>query len=82
MDVSVVNAKEAGRKLPRLLNRLSDEEKPYYITDDDGRAKAVLLDVDRYNAMMDALEEDQTGGPDAAVATQLLKAILGRSRKS
>jgi PHD/YefM family antitoxin component YafN of YafNO toxin-antitoxin module len=80
MDGSVVNATEVGRKLPRLLNRLSTNES-VFITDSNGRAKAVLLDIDKYHAMMDALEDDEGGGPDAAVAGALLKAILGRARK-
>jgi len=78
MEGSVLPAKEVGRSLPRLLNRLSTQQS-VYITDSDGQAKAVLLDIDKYHAMMDALE-DEAGGPDAAVAGALLKAILGRAR--
>jgi PHD/YefM family antitoxin component YafN of YafNO toxin-antitoxin module len=79
MDGSVVPAKDVSRMLPRILNRLSSDES-VFITDATGRAKAVLLDIDKYHAMMDALE-DEAGGPDAAVAGALLRAILGRARK-
>ena len=78
MDGSLVPANEAARRLPRLLNRLSTDDQDIFITDSQGRAKAVLLDIDKYHAMMDALE-DEGGGPDAAVAGALLKAILERA---
>jgi PHD/YefM family antitoxin component YafN of YafNO toxin-antitoxin module len=79
MEGSVLPAKEAGKSLSRLLNSISSE-KSVYITDSKGQARAVLLDIDKYHAMMDALE-DEAGGPDAAVAGALLKAILGRARR-
>jgi PHD/YefM family antitoxin component YafN of YafNO toxin-antitoxin module len=81
MGGSLVTASEAGRKLNRFMNRLSAEERDaFFITDSHGHAKAVLLDIDKYHAMMDALE-DEGGGPDAAVAGALLKAILRRARE-
>ncbi len=79
MDGSVVSATEAVRKLPSLLDRLGRKDETVFITDEEGRARAVLLDIDKYHAMMDALEEEP-GGPDAAVAGALLTAILNRAR--
>lgn len=77
MHRNIVSATDAGRALPGLLNKISTSEGACYITDGDGRARAVLLDIDRYNAMMDALE-DQAGPADAKVAGALLRAILKR----
>ncbi len=78
MHTSIVSASDAGRALPGLLSNISTGEGACYITDGDGRARAVLLDIDRYNAMMDALE-DQADSADAKVAGALLKAILKRT---
>jgi PHD/YefM family antitoxin component YafN of YafNO toxin-antitoxin module len=77
MQASIVSATDAGRALPGLLNKISTTEGACYITDGDGRARAVLLDIDRYNAMMDALE-DEAGAADVQVAGALLRAILKR----
>ena len=77
MQASIVSAADAGRALPGLLNKISTTEGACYITDGDGRARAVLLDIDRYNAMMDALE-DEAGAADVQVAGALLRAILKR----
>lgn len=81
MDASIVSATDAGRALPGLLSKISTSEGACYITDGDGRARAVLLDIDRYNAMMDALE-DQAGPTDAKAAGAVLKAILKRRPQS
>ena len=78
MKGSVVSATEAVKELPRLLTRLAAKEGPTYITDGTGRARAVLLDIDRYNAMMDVLE-DGSGDAEAALAGALVQAILERS---
>jgi PHD/YefM family antitoxin component YafN of YafNO toxin-antitoxin module len=65
--------------LPRLLTGLGNEgsEGAYYITDTQGRARAVLVDIDKYNAMMDALEDKEVI-PDAKIASALIKAIIQR----
>ena len=83
MQTSIVSARDAGKGLPGLLNEISTSEGACYITDGDGRARAVLLDIDRYNAMMDAIEDE--AGPlgmqaakGAKTAGAVLKAILKR----
>jgi PHD/YefM family antitoxin component YafN of YafNO toxin-antitoxin module len=81
MGVSMVPEKDAGRSLPKLLSGLAAGGEPCYITDRNGRARAVLLDIDRYHAMMDAIE-DQGEWPEEAAAGALLEAILGRARKT
>ncbi|MHC4249155.1 MAG: hypothetical protein ACYS9X_08515 [Planctomycetota bacterium] len=79
MEGSIVSSAEAVRTLPRLLTGLGHEgnDGAYYITDGKGRARAVLVDIDRYNAMMDALE-DREVIPDAKIASALIKAIIHR----
>ena len=77
MQTSIVSARDAGKGLPGLLNEISTTEGACYITDGDGRARAVLLNIDRYNAMMDALE-DEAGPANAKTAGAVLKAILKR----
>ncbi len=73
MNRNIVSATDAGRALPGLLSKISTGEGACYITDRDGRARAVLLDVDRYNAMMDALE-DEAGPPASGSAPSDKKA--------
>jgi len=91
MNGAIVSAREAAGALPKLLTRIEDEG-TYYITDGRGRARAVLLDVDRYHAMMDALEDQpakRRGGqsspgsvsPDAVLAGALIKQILARAKR-
>lgn len=80
MTGPIVSAREAADVLPKLLSRIGDAG-TYYITDGRGRARAVLLDVDRYHAMMDALEEQSSGNPDASLANALIREILSRAKK-
>ena len=79
MQGSIMSTAEAVRSLPRILTGLAGDSGTCYITDGTGRARAVLLDIDKYNAMMDALESDGEV-PDAEVADVLVKAIIERSR--
>lgn len=68
MHTNIVSATDAGRALPGLLSKISTGEGACYITDGNGRARAVLLDIDRYNAMMDALE-DEAGVPASGASS-------------
>lgn len=74
-----VSAQEAGERLKRLVNQLSGTGGACYITD-EGRARAVLLDIDKYHAMMDALEDVTAGGPETELARDLIKAIIRRAK--
>jgi hypothetical protein len=48
-----------------LLRDLSETGETCFITE-EGRAKAVLMDINRYNALMDLVEESENpGGHDA-----------------
>jgi PHD/YefM family antitoxin component YafN of YafNO toxin-antitoxin module len=83
MHKSTVPATSVGVSLPELL-RLSSRGEPTFITDDRGRARAVVMDVDRYHAMMDAIESREAAGSparDAEVAGALVEAILHRARR-
>ncbi len=85
MQRSILSVNEIGSSFPRILDGLASKNEPTYITDDDGRARAVLLNIDKYHAMMDALEngdELEPGSRDAEVAGALVKAILERARKA
>ena len=54
-----VRAHELRRSSNTLLQELTTTGEPCYITE-DGKAKAVLLDISRYNAIMDLLEESES----------------------
>jgi len=81
MEGSIVSSAEAIKKLPSLLTGLRHKgsDGTCYITDTRGVARAVLVDIDRYNAMMDALE-DKDEVPDAKIASALIDAIIGREK--
>jgi PHD/YefM family antitoxin component YafN of YafNO toxin-antitoxin module len=83
MQRTIVSATEAGLNLPKLLSLASGKE-PTFITDDRGRARAVVMDIDRYHAMMDSIEGREAveaHNRDAEVAGALLEAVLQRMRK-
>ena len=51
-----VNARDLSKQGDKLVREIGTSGDTCYITK-GGRAKAVLLDIQRYNAMMDLLEE-------------------------
>ena len=56
MAATILPTNEVRNKIGSLLNRLRETEEPIFISR-HGQAEAVLLSVDRYNAMMDLLED-------------------------
>jgi prevent-host-death family protein len=79
-----VVASELPRKSKTLLRSVTETGEPCYITE-DGRAKAVLMDIHRYNALMDLLEEAEH--PELVeqyhVSTEVsVRSILERSSRS
>ncbi len=54
-----VGANELENKSKSLLEELNSCGEPCYITE-DGRARAVLMDINRYNALMDLVEEAES----------------------
>jgi prevent-host-death family protein len=67
MTVTILPTNEVRNRIGSLLNRLRETGEPIFISR-HGQAEAVLLSMDRYNAMMDLLEDredelDTTLGP-------------------
>jgi prevent-host-death family protein len=56
MAVTILPTNEVRNRIETLLNRLQETGEPIFISR-HGQAEAVLLSVDRYNAMMDLLED-------------------------
>ncbi len=56
MHLNCVSAKEIADQFGQVFSDVSEDGKAYYITD-EGKAWAVIVNVDRYHAMMDALED-------------------------
>lgn len=54
-----VRAHELQLNSSTVLRDLNASGEPCYITE-DGRAKAVLMDINRYNALMDIVEEAES----------------------
>jgi len=50
---------ELQSKSSSLLREISTTGEPCYITQ-DGKAKAVIVDINRYNALMDLVEEAES----------------------
>jgi PHD/YefM family antitoxin component YafN of YafNO toxin-antitoxin module len=55
-----VRAHELQLNSQTVLRDLNASGEPCYITE-DGKAKAVLMDINRYNALMDIIEEAESG---------------------
>lgn len=51
-----VGANELSRSSGTLLRNVTETGEPCYITE-DGKAKAVIMDINRYNQLMDLIEE-------------------------
>jgi prevent-host-death family protein len=56
MTMTILPTNEVRNRIGSLLNRLRETGEPIFISR-HGQAEAVLLSVDRYNAMMDLLED-------------------------
>ena len=56
MTMTILPTNEVRNRIGSLLNRLRKTGEPIFISR-HGQAEAVLLSVDRYNAMMDLLED-------------------------
>jgi prevent-host-death family protein len=56
MTVTILPTNEVRNRIGSLLDRLRETGEPIFISR-HGQAEAVLLSVDRYNAMMDLLED-------------------------
>ncbi|HCG98601.1 MAG TPA: type II toxin-antitoxin system prevent-host-death family antitoxin [Actinobacteria bacterium] len=56
MAIKILPASEVRGQLSSILKRLAEDKAPVYITQ-YGRAKAVLMDIERYDALMQLLED-------------------------
>lgn len=57
-----VGADKLSEQSNTLLRNVSETGEPCYITE-DGKAKAVLMDINKYNALMDLVEEAEHPQP-------------------
>ena len=57
-----VGRSELGKRSSSVLRDLHDSGETCYITE-DGKAKAVLMDINRYNAIMDVVVETESAKP-------------------
>ena len=71
MAVTILPTSEVRDKIASVLKRLSETGEPIFITR-YSKAEAVLLSIDRYNAMMDLLE-DREDELDTALGRRLLE---------
>ena len=71
MAVTILPTSEVRDKIASVLKRLSETAEPIFITR-YGKAEAVLVSIDRYNAMMDLLE-DREDELDTAPGRRLLR---------
>jgi len=56
-----VGSKELKKKAKSLLQEVSDSGETCFITE-NGKTTAVILDINRYNALMDLMEESESPG--------------------
>jgi prevent-host-death family protein len=56
MSVKILPSSEVRDRIASILKQLSKDKKPVFITQ-YSRAKAVLVDIDEYNTLMDLLED-------------------------
>ena len=70
MAVTILPTSEVRDKIASVLKRLSETGEPIFIAR-YSKAEAVLIGIDRYNAMMDLLE-DREDELDSALGRRLL----------
>jgi len=79
-----VAARELEAAPTSYLRHVVDSGEPCYITE-DGRAKAVLMDINRYNQLMDLVEETESPkGSEVGDETRKLasvRTILSKSSR-
>ena len=75
-----VTREEALSRLTELIREISSDGGPCFITE-GGRAKAVLLDVDHYHSMMDAIESMERSPEHRADMELIEQLIASESRK-
>lgn len=78
MGSMFLSAQEIRDQFQSVVTDVSEAGKACFITE-NGRARAVIVDIDRYNAMLDFLEDqdenDDWGG-------DLLQSVISKSQES
>jgi len=69
MALTQLSSSEVRARIASVLTRLRKTKRPVYITR-HGKAEAVLLSIERYNALMDLLE-DREDELDVALGRRL-----------
>jgi PHD/YefM family antitoxin component YafN of YafNO toxin-antitoxin module len=78
--VEFVNKEAALSRLNDLIRQIAKDGGPCYITE-EGVTRAVLLDVDRYHAMMDAIEAMESAQDHRADMALIERLITSETRK-
>jgi PHD/YefM family antitoxin component YafN of YafNO toxin-antitoxin module len=78
-----VGAEELCKRSGTLLLNVTETGEPCYITQ-DGKAQAVIMDINRYNALMDLVEEAEHPEliPAEPANTISVRTILAQSSRS
>lgn len=77
MSGSFISADEVNTRVCSLIAEVNSQGRPCFITE-EGRAKAVLLDINRYHALMDVMEEVELA-EDKPKPESLVKEIIRNS---
>ena len=72
MALKIIPASEVRSRLATVLNDVERDGEPCFITQ-HGRSKAVLMSMDRYQAMMDIME-DREDEEDSELAARIAEA--------
>ena len=70
---------DMGRSLQKKIHSIIGTERPCFLTNDSGRAEAVILDVQHYNFLMDLIEESSQPiyeDPARSESKQILQQII------
>ena len=75
MSLKQVSAQDIAGQFDEVFSDVSEDGKAYFITE-KGKARAVLVNVDRYHAWMDALENfcELDGSQNDLIDTVIKKA--------
>jgi PHD/YefM family antitoxin component YafN of YafNO toxin-antitoxin module len=75
MSISTIPVSDLRKSINAILSRLA---RPLFVTQ-HGRVKAVLLDIERYNEMLDELE-DMRSASDPELRAEAAEARQARTR--
>ena len=79
MRKGIPESMEAEAGVKDLVDYVSEEARPVYLTN-GGRPKAVIVDIDSYNALLDAVDGSDQSAAIPQSALTFVKQLLQRSR--